>query len=89
MSKLERGLLPPSTSREKLDQYACALGLEAGTNEWYEFFDLAAVAAGQVPADLLSDEELVAKLPLIFRTLRGDRASDEQLDDLIERVRKA
>jgi transcriptional regulator with XRE-family HTH domain len=88
ISKLERGLLPPPQSRGKLEQYAQALGLKKGTTTWYEFFDLAAASRGQIPEELLSDDKLVAKLPVLFRTLRGERVPEEKLNELIEAIRK-
>lgn len=87
MSKLERGLLPPPHSDEKLTQYAKALGLKKGTDNWYTFFDLAAAERGKVPADMLEDDSLVAKLPVLFRTLRGQKVSEEKLNELIEKIR--
>ena len=81
--------MQPPRSREKLEEYAVALGLKPDADDWVEFFDLAAASSGRLPADLMSDEELLLKLPLVFRTLRGEKATREQLDALIERVRKA
>jgi len=89
ISRIERGLVPPPTSRKKLEQYADALGLGRGSDEWFEFFDRAAASQGRLPADLMTDRELVPKLPLVFRTLRGGKVTREQLETLIERVRKA
>ncbi len=88
ISKLERGLLPPPQSREKLKQYARALGLKEGNTHWYEFFDLAAASRGRVPEEILSDEKLVAKLPVLFRTLRGEKVPGEKLDELIETIKR-
>ena len=48
-----------------------ALDLVEGSTEWQDFFDLAAASLGQFPKDLLDDKEVVEKLPLLFRTLRG------------------
>lgn len=89
VSKLERGLLPPPESREKLEGYVKALRLKKGSDDWYTFFDLAAAERGRIPGDVLSDEELVSKLPVLFRTLRGQRVDDEARDDLVERIRRA
>ena len=89
ISKLERGRMGPPESEAKLTQYAKALGLKRSTDEWYEFFDRAAAERGRIPNDLLSDGELVGKLPVLFRTLRGEKVDDAQLDDLIEWIRRA
>ncbi len=88
-SRLERGLFPPPQKEVLLEKYATALGLTRGADEWLEFFDLAAATRGEIPKDLLSDDELVGKLPVVFRTLRGSALSPEKLDDLIEKVRRS
>ena len=87
LSRLERGLLPPPQNRKLLEQYAGCLELKPGSADWYTLFDLAAAAKGRLPEDLLEDKELVAKLPLLFRTLRGKRLTDRQLDELVKKVR--
>ncbi len=87
-SKLERGLFPPPTGEEKMLELARAYGLKRGTDDWSTFFDLAAAAKGQVPKDLLSDEEVVDKLPVLFRTLRGEPVPEDKLDELIEFIRR-
>lgn len=89
ISKMERGKLPPPQSSEILERYASALGLEEGSDGWYEFFDRAAASRGEIPPDLLNDADLVQSLPILFRTLRGSRVSDEQLSRLAEILRKA
>lgn len=88
LSKLERGKLNAPESDEKIEQYAVALGLQPGSTEWFEFFDKAAAERGRLPSDLASDEEILAKLPVLFRTLRGARIDSEHLDALIERIRR-
>lgn len=86
-SRLERGLYPPP-KQELLEKYARALGVLEGTDDWMEYFDLAAVAKGELPRDLLDDAAVVEKLPVLFRTLRGDRIPPEKLEQLIEMLRK-
>ena len=87
MSRLERGLVSPPKKREKLEKYARFLKLKKGSDEWFQFFDLAAVEGGRIPEDVLSDKGVVARLPLLFRTLRGQKVSDDKLDDLIRQIR--
>ena len=86
ISRLERGLLPPPRDGNRLAEYAKCLGLKKGNGAWHAFFDLAAVSKGHIPAKLMEDEDLVAKLPLIFRALRGKRFTDKQLDALVKKV---
>lgn len=88
ISRLERSRFSPPTSEEKLSEYAEALNIIKGSDDWFTFFDLAAAAKGRIPNDLMSDEEVVGKLPALFRILRGDSVSQEDLDQLIERIRE-
>jgi transcriptional regulator with XRE-family HTH domain len=85
LSKMERGLLPPPP-HESLEKYARCLHIKQGSKEWYELFDLAASTRGEIPPDILSDEKLVARLPLVFRTVRGEKVPEEQMDDLIKLI---
>ena len=87
-SRLERGHFPPPKT-ETLQKYARALGVEEGSSEWMELFDLAAAERGEIPADILSDEEVVRKLPVLFRTLRAQPLTPEQLEKLVEKVRRS
>ena len=87
MSRMERGLLAPPQDREVLEKYAKALELKSGGDDWYTFFDLAAAAKGRFPDELLEDKEVVAKLPLIFRTLRGRRLTVRRLSELVKEIR--
>lgn len=89
LSKLERGKLSPPRAREKLEEYAVALRLEAGSPEWYEFFDRAAASRGEFPADILEDADVVDHLPVLFRTLRGDRVPAEDLEKLLEIIKRS
>jgi len=86
MSKLERGRLPPPQDRQKLEDYADALGITDGSDNWYKFFDLARVGAGKIPPALLSDQEVAARLPLLFRTIQNRKLDAEALDRIIELI---
>jgi hypothetical protein len=87
-SKMERGVLPPPKNQETLETWATQLGIERGSTEWYRFFDLASLEQGKIPQDILSDKELMEKLPLFFRTLRGEKPTEEDLKKLMELIRK-
>jgi len=88
MSRLERGLLPAPQSRELLERYARVLKIKKGSDAWYQFFDLAAAETGQIPKEVLEDSEVVEKLPILFRTLRGQRVPDEDLEKLVRLIRE-
>jgi transcriptional regulator with XRE-family HTH domain len=89
ISKLERGRLAPPQSEDKLAEYARALGVPAGSAQEREFIDLGLACAGQIPDEIMSDEELVAHLPLFLRTVKGKKISQETLNELIEVIRRS
>lgn len=89
LSKIERGKLPPPRSPEKLTLYARALGLVEGSDSWLEFFDLAALARGELPADIAADPTIMKQLPVLFRTVRGEAVPDEDLKALLDTITKA
>ena len=88
ISRMERGLVPPPKGREILERYAQALGLKEGSDDWYTFFDLAAVDQGMVPADIMGNEALVKALPVFFRTLRGQKPTAEEMRKIADKIRK-
>ena len=75
--------LSPLLALVVLARIASALELKKGAREYESLMDLAAAAKGRVPQDLLSDEEVAARLPILFRTLRSKPLSGEQLEKLI------
>ena len=89
ISRMERGAMPPPQDRDILTRYAQALQLAEGSDEWYLFFDLAAADRGIIPKDLMEDEELVKQLPAFFRTLRGQKPTEEEMHKVIEKIRKS
>jgi len=87
-SKIEREVLPPPKDVKTLREWARQLGLKPGTDDWNKFHDYAAVDAGRIPDHVLKDEELVEKLPAFFRTLSGNKPTDEELENLIKLLRE-
>jgi len=88
ISKLERGKLPVPKSKKLVNSYAEALGLAEGSEDWNTFHDLACVEAGRIPSEVLDDNELMDHLPVFFRTARGQNVSKEELESLIETLRR-
>jgi len=88
ISKIERGLLPPPQSADKRREYARALGIEEGSDDWFEFCDLAATSAGKIPSDMLSRTELMNALPILFRTVRKKEPDKAELKELIDSIQR-
>ena len=89
ISRIERGIWPPPQDRDILERYAKALELKEASDEWYRFFDYAAVDCGIVPRDIMEDEDVVKVLPVLFRTLRREKPSEEDLDRLVDKLRRS
>src|SRR3989338_9660359 len=83
MSKMERGISQPPKSDELLKKYAKLLKLEEGSDGWYIFFDLAAAETGRLPKELV-EKDIVARMPVLFRTIRRKKLSKDKLDKLIK-----
>jgi transcriptional regulator with XRE-family HTH domain len=89
ISRMERGGMIPPQDRLILIRYAQALGLVEGSNEWYQFFDLAAAGRGMIPQDLMEDAELVKQLPAFFRTLRGQKPTENELRKVLQKIKES
>ena len=88
ISKLERGRMAAPESDALVDRYADALGL-FDDDVRQQFTDAAAAARGVLPKDLQEDE-IIAKLPLLFRTIRSrQNTNDSAIDELIEKIRQS
>jgi transcriptional regulator with XRE-family HTH domain len=87
-SKVERDILPALGTRETLDKIAKLLGLKRSSTDWATFFDLAAISQQRIPDDVYKDEDVVAALPVFFRTVRGEKPSQEELDTLIALLKR-
>ncbi|MDL1981033.1 MAG: helix-turn-helix domain-containing protein [Deltaproteobacteria bacterium] len=86
-SKIERGILPPPQGDEKLDQIAEVLGIKKISELYNELKDKAAIDAGIIPKDILSDQETLNLLPMFFRTVRSEKPTAEEIEKLIEKIR--
>lgn len=81
-SKVERDVLPALGTRDSLESIAKLLRLKKGSADWRTFFDLASISQQRIPDDVYEDKDVVAALPVFFRTVRGEKPSEEELDTL-------
>ncbi len=88
-SKVERGILPPPADEATLNKWAGALGLQPKEEGYIDFMDKAALAKGMIPKDIAEEEEIMAHIPAFFRTLRGQKPSKEEIDKIIDLLRKS
>lgn len=88
-SKLERGIISPPSDETILRRWARFLGLSPKTKEFREFIDEAMLAQGIIPQDILSRKDAVKCLPAFFRTLRNEKPTKEEIDQLIKLIRNS
>lgn len=87
-SKVERGITPLTMDTERLEAVADILKLKKGGKERVKFFDLAAVAKGIIPEYVYKDEDVLEALPIFFRTASKAKPTDEELEKLIQLIKK-
>ncbi|MBN1348523.1 helix-turn-helix transcriptional regulator [candidate division KSB1 bacterium] len=85
-SKIERRALQPPKSKSVLTEIAIALSIRQSSEDWYTLMDLAAIS--HIPKELIQNELIVEKLPVFFRTLRGQKPTREELENLIKLIRE-
>lgn len=88
ISKLERGKLSPPVDPNILEKYAHALNLVEGSEDWNEFIILAATESHRIPDQIVRNNELLNRLPILFRTITGEKVSIEKLDLLIKMLQE-
>lgn len=88
ISKIERGLLAPPQSKEILAKYASALEIREGNDDWLVFCDLAATSAGKIPPDIVSNEQIMNALPVLFRSARRKTLDEQDLRKLVESIKR-
>lgn len=89
ISRIERDILAPPEDKEKIQAFAKALNIKEGKPDWVTFFDLAYIAKGKIPSDITAKDESLKHLPLLFRTMRGEKLSLKKLQQLIRLLNKS
>jgi transcriptional regulator with XRE-family HTH domain len=81
-SKIERAIFPPPKSKRVIQEIAKVLNLAENSEDFNTLFDLATI--GYIPSELISDQKVIDKLPVFFRTLRGEKPTRKELEGLIK-----
>ena len=81
-SKIERGLADAPKSVEILSRIREVLDLPE--EDFQTLKDLALIES--IPKDLRPEEAVLEKLPLFFRTVRGDKLTEAELKALINTI---
>jgi len=86
-SKIERGKMPPPADKNTLLKWAKILGLSPDKKELNDFLDCAAIAQGIIPEDILSDADTVKLLPAFFRTIRDEKPTKKEIEELFKLIK--
>ena len=89
ISKLERGILNAPQSEKKLKEYAKALNIQEGSEEWVKFFDLAVASHRNFSVRNIKDDAALEKLPVLFRAIDREGLNEEDLDKLIKLIKES
>jgi len=88
ISRIERGVASPPQNEKVLITMANALELKENSVLWKDFFNLAAIGAGRIPKEILSNKELSNCLPVLLRTLTGRKITEQKMNELLDLIKK-
>ncbi|MDI6779594.1 MAG: hypothetical protein QME25_05300 [Bacteroidota bacterium] len=81
-------MLPAPNDRDFLEKIAKILKLKKASPEWFLFYDLAAISQQRIPDDVYEDENAISALPVFFRTIRGEKPTEEEMEKLITLIKR-
>ncbi len=86
-SKIERGLISPPSDEGTLKSWAKEMKIQK--ENIHDFIDSAQIAQGIIPDDILDRAEMLELMPAFFRTVRNKKPSKEEIDRLVNLIKKA
>jgi len=90
VSRIETGKVPPPDP-DALEKFAKALGLAKGSEERNFFIELAKIDKSDIRPELqeiLSDEEIVKKLPAFYRIAKKNADPEKQAREIIRLIKE-
>jgi transcriptional regulator with XRE-family HTH domain len=88
LSRIERGRAAPPQDAEVLARLIDALEW-TGTAAGQELIDVAAMQNGRIPRDILSNEEVMAALPVLLRTVNNKQLDGARIEQLVDMIKNA
>ncbi|MCX6225295.1 MAG: helix-turn-helix transcriptional regulator [Bacteroidia bacterium] len=85
-SKVERSVLPPPKSKHSIVEILETLGFAKGSEEYNTAMDLSILES--IPEDFQEERALLMELPVFFRTVRGEKPTEDDLLKLVDYLRK-
>ena len=87
-SKIERGRISPPSNNKILNKWAEALGL-TNAIEIKNFISDAQVAQGLIPSDIMKEENITNYLPAFFRSIKKEKMTKKDIEELIKLIKKS
>ena len=87
ISKIERGKIAPPVNEKDISNLAITLDIEENSDAWKDFFFSAQISAQRIPKGEMTEDEIVRCLPVLLRTMSGEKLSEEKMDLLIEVIK--
>ena len=89
ISKIERSKLAPPIGKDDIAVLARSLDIEENSDDWKNFFMIAQISAKRIPEGEMTEEEVVKCLPVLLRTMTGEKLSEEKMNLLIEVIKSS
>lgn len=87
-SKVERDRITLTAERRKLDEISLLLNINNDKTQLTKFYDLAYIAQREIPEEVYNDEEVLGALPVFFRMGMGQKPTKEELQNIIEMLKR-
>ena len=87
-SKIERGVNPPPKDENKLKKTAEILNIKKESTDYSLLFDSAKTDAGAIPEYIMKEKEILDSLPVFFRTMGSVKPTKEEIQELIDILKK-
>ena len=87
-SKIERGILKPPRSDNKLSIIAKILKITKGSEDWEKLVDYSNIDSGNIPEYIMNNKEVINFLPAFFRTIDNIKPNDKEIKKLIKKIKK-
>jgi transcriptional regulator with XRE-family HTH domain len=81
-SKIERSVSSINKSKATIESILAAIGIEKGTEEYNTALNIGLLES--IPDDFSEEKNVLMELPVLFRTVRGEVPSEEDLQKLVD-----
>jgi transcriptional regulator with XRE-family HTH domain len=85
-SKVERSVISPPRSKRTIESALEAIEVDKNSEEYNIALDLGLLET--IPDDFVAEKAILRELPVFFRTVRGEIPKEEDLQKLIEFLKK-